>query len=211
MFKGKWATKKKTSYFPLNPGCLIVILTIWFMKLFPYNWVGSHPLYTLNNQVFFHSSNDSSGNEQIRPWSSQNPARKLKKLPPLLISCWIFSGQGKVGRVLPVYPQINLIPQDPRGGLRWSYWPQGERSDKWKMFTSKFICKFRLHPRKTKEFPLKNSSWEIDDPFLLKWPLFRGHVSFQGCMHCNSLAAEKKKKTWMFFWWMMYIPVDNSR
>ena len=37
----------------------------------------------------------------------------------------------------------------------------------------------KLHPGK-RTCPLKNSGWKTT--FLLKWPLFSGHVSFQGCI-----------------------------
>ena len=37
--------------FPLNPGCWIGILIIWFIKITIYNWVGCHPLYTLNDKL----------------------------------------------------------------------------------------------------------------------------------------------------------------
>lgn len=53
-----WATKRKTSsYFPLKPGCLIGNLVSWYLKSCPHKWVGSHPLYILDNQAFvFHCS-----------------------------------------------------------------------------------------------------------------------------------------------------------
>ena len=37
----------------------------------------------------------------------------------------------------------------------------------------------KLHPGK-RTCPLKNSGWKTT--FLLKWPLFSGHVSFEGCI-----------------------------
>ena len=36
-----------------------------------------------------------------------------------------------------------------------------------------------VYPLKTSECPLKIDGWKMYS--LLKWPLFRGHVSFQGC------------------------------
>ena len=42
-----WATKKKRPYFPLDPDWLIGILTSWFMKQSPYNWVRNFIPYIL--------------------------------------------------------------------------------------------------------------------------------------------------------------------
>jgi len=47
---------KKPSYFPLNPDCLIKILTYTIVHYLqsPYNWVGFHPQYNiLNNHGLF--------------------------------------------------------------------------------------------------------------------------------------------------------------
>ena len=45
--------RKKTSYFPLNPGCLIGFNLQGFMKLSPYNWVVCHPIYNSTNPGSF--------------------------------------------------------------------------------------------------------------------------------------------------------------
>ena len=46
--------RKKPSYFPLNPGWLIGIITMVYYN--PCITGYYNPLYNLNNQVFFHCS-----------------------------------------------------------------------------------------------------------------------------------------------------------
>ena len=49
------SAKPRTYEAETGAGCVIGILTMGLLSLF--NWVGFHPLYTLNNQFFFHCSN----------------------------------------------------------------------------------------------------------------------------------------------------------
>ena len=91
-------------YWLFNDGILIS----WLMKYFPFNSVGIHPLYTLNNKDLFHCSCKSMENP---PWKRTNvlwntgPSWKDKYLSnhhfsgPMLPD--MFFGCRKVGCILP--------------------------------------------------------------------------------------------------------------
>ena len=58
--------RKKTSYFPLHPGCLIGILVSWYEIISGYNWVGFHPLPKKNQRA--HVFTAQSLNFRSRQW-----------------------------------------------------------------------------------------------------------------------------------------------
>lgn len=61
----------------------------------------------------------------------------------------------------------------------------------------KFASQSSILPRKI-TCPLKNSGWEII--FLLKWPLFGGHLSFQWCRHETKKSPDMILPHTSIFW-----------
>ena len=111
---------------------------------------------------------------------------------------WIFLKVISVPSSLKsLFPYFSM---DPRlGSLRWLFLPATHVpwGGSWRVWQIRcYMWCFQNVTQKKLTCPMKNSGWKTT--FLLKWPLFRGHVSFRGWIKVYKLVIRRG-------WWLYLV------